>query len=162
MSANIKFFSVILASFLIESYLSVAVPQMGRHTPSISLLLALFLGISHGSQTAFQLGFFLGLCHETLSLSPFGTSLLVFGVAMWICGHLKEWVFLDSFTAQFAVPFTVILIIRLFMYIAFRTHVEWELDMGSWWNIALDPPILSTTLMGPLIYALLKHRKWIA
>lgn len=161
MFGNIKYFALILILFLFETSIPFVFPVVGVWTPSLSLLLALFVSISKGGGIALQLGFFLGLCHETLSVNLFGTNLLIYAIVMWIGGRLKEWVFLESLIAQFTAPFVAIFLIRILMYLAFRVDIAWDLDIGPWWSMTFEPPLHTTVLMGPLAYYLFKRWKWI-
>jgi rod shape-determining protein MreD len=132
----------ILLLFLQSVVLFGQVPP--EYRPNLYLLFAVFLGVRFNSSISLVVPFILGLCHDALTLAPFGLSALGLLVAgylphtgrpdVYLEGGLTRWILVIVGTG-------VTVLLRLLVLLALGRDVSspWE---GLLWQMALHTVLL--------------------
>jgi rod shape-determining protein MreD len=128
----------ILLLFLQSIVLFGQVPP--EYRPNLYLLFAIFLGVRFNSSISLAVPFILGLCHDALTLSPFGMTALALLVAGYLPHTGRPDVYLEGTLTRWilvVVGTGVTVALRLLVFLALGRDVSspWE---GLLWQMALN------------------------
>jgi len=120
------------------------VPPVYR--PNLYLLFAIFLGVRFNSSISLVVPFILGLCHDALTLSPFGLTALTLLVAGYLPHTGRPDVYLEGGLTRWIlvmVGTVVTVLLRLLVLLALGR------DVSSPWRALLWQLALHTVLFYP-------------
>ncbi|MFH1061774.1 MAG: rod shape-determining protein MreD [Candidatus Omnitrophota bacterium] len=107
----ISFFVLVFQSTLVYSL------ALGAVKPDFVILLVIFFALYKGAKPGMFYGLVLGLFVDALSGGIIGVNSFVFGCIGFICGLLKERVYINHFLTKFLVGFSACLFYSIVYYI---------------------------------------------
>lgn len=125
-----------------------------EYRPDLYLLFALFLGVRFDSAVSLAVPFLLGLCHDALTLAPFGLTALVLVIVGYLPHTGRPDVYLEGALTQWIL---VVVGTGLAVAVTLLVYLALGREVSSPWRSLLGHLILNSALFIPLFRLWSRH-----